>query len=800
MAISAFFSPTFGTLSIFGDNLDNTATISRDAAGTILVNGGAVTIAGGTPTATNTTTIQAFGLGGDDSIILDESNGALPRALLLGGSGNDTLTSGSGDDFLFGESGDDLLESKGGADFLFGEDGNDTLIGGDGNDQMFGGAGNDLMIWNPGDDDDLMEGGDGIDTAEVNGGNGAEVFTVAANGDRVRFDRLNPAPFFMDIGTTENLVINANGGDDVISAGNGLAPLIQLTVDGGAGNDTINGGDGDDTLIGGDGNDVIDGNRGDDIAFMGAGDDLFIWDPGDGSDVVEGQDGTDTMLFNGSGGNELFELSANGERFRFFRDLGNIVMDTNEVERIDATALGGTDTILVEDLSGTDVNEVNIDLAGVIGGTTGDGQVDTVTLNGTNNADVIEILGQVGNISVVGLPASVSIKNAEATDQLLVNGNGGNDSINASTLAAGAVQLTIDGGAGNDTIVGGDGDDTLIGGKGNDVIDGDRGDDIAFLGAGNDIFIWDPGEGSDVVEGEAGTDLMIFNGNNANENFDLSANGERLRLFRNVGNILMDTNELEKVDVNALGGVDNITVDDLSGTDVKQVNISLSGTPGTSTGDGQVDTVTVNGEADNDSIRISSNAQGLIQVKGLAAEVNITGSEGNLDRLVINALAGNDVIDARNLGTGLIGLTIDGGDGNDTIRGTAGADTLIGGTGNDLILSGNGADQLTGGDGEDTFRIDSPTSGVDTITDFVAADDTIQILASGFGFGEDLRRGTLAADRFVLGSAAQDSNDRFIYDNGALFFDADGVGGIAQVQIATLTGAPSITNADIVIV
>jgi len=96
---------------------------------------------------------------------------------------------------------------------------------------MFGEAGNDRMIWNPGDGTDLMEGGDGNDTAEVNGGNGAEVFTITANGTRVRFDRISPAPFSLDIGTTENLVVNANGGDDVITAGNGLASLIKLTID-----------------------------------------------------------------------------------------------------------------------------------------------------------------------------------------------------------------------------------------------------------------------------------------------------------------------------------------------------------------------------------------------------------------------------------------------------------------------------------------------------------------------------------------------------------------------------------------
>ena len=204
------------------------------------------------------------------------------------------------------------LLGKGGNDLLFGGAGNDTLTGGAGNDQVFGEAGNDRMIWNPGDGSDLFEGGDGIDTAEVNGGNGAETFTITANGTRVSFDRVSPAPFSIDIGTTENLVLNANGGDDVITAGNGLAPLIKLTIDGGAGNDTITGGDGDDTLIGGDGNDTVIGGRGNDTALLGAGDDTFVWNPGDGSDTVEGQDGVDTLQFNGANVNENMTISANG--------------------------------------------------------------------------------------------------------------------------------------------------------------------------------------------------------------------------------------------------------------------------------------------------------------------------------------------------------------------------------------------------------------------------------------------------------------------------------------------------------
>ncbi|HEX5497962.1 MAG TPA: calcium-binding protein, partial [Thermomicrobiales bacterium] len=352
-ATTATFSN--GVLNVNGDSLDNNIAISRDAAGRILVNGGAVAVIGGTPTVANTSLIQAFGLGGNDTIAISEVNGALPKANLFGGAGNDVLTGGSGNDQLFGQAGNDTLLGKGGFDLLFGGSDNDTLTGGDADDQVFGQAGNDRMIWNPGDDTDLNEGGDGADTVEVNGGNGAEQYAATANGTRVRFDRTNPAPFSLDIGTSENLTLNANGGDDSFSATGNLAALIKLSVDGGTGNDTLLGSNGADFLLGGDGNDFVDGNQGNDTALMGAGDDAFQWDPGDGSDIVEGQDGSDALTFNGSAANERMEVSANGGRVRFTRDVANIVMDLNDVESIDARTLGGADTLTVNDMSGTDL-------------------------------------------------------------------------------------------------------------------------------------------------------------------------------------------------------------------------------------------------------------------------------------------------------------------------------------------------------------------------------------------------------------------------------------------------------------
>ena len=482
MATGAF-DPITGVLTVVSDSTNNVTTVSRNVAGAILIDGGAVPILGGTPTVANTTLIQMFGLEGNDNLNLDESNGALPRATIYGGTGNDVAAGGSGANSLFGEAGDDQLFGRGGADLLFGGTGNDTLTGGDGDDQVFGEDGNDRLVWNPGDDSDLFEGGSGIDTAEVNGGDGSETFTVTPNGSRVRFDRVDPAPFALDIGTTENLVLNMNGGDDIFSASGNLSPLIQMTVDGGAGNDTIGGGNGADLLLGGDGNDRIDGNQGNDVAFLGTGNDLFIWDPGDGSDTVEGQAGFDALTFNGANASENFVVSADGDRGHLFRDVGNINMDLNDVEAVVVRALGGADTITVGNTAGTDISEVSIDLAPTIGGVGGDGQIDSVIVNGTNANDTIQIAGVGADYTISGASAFVSVLSSEAQDQLTVNGLGGNDSISAASLSA-TVNLTLDGGAGNDTIIGNSSANTLIGGDGNDYLIGQGGDDTLIDGSG----------------------------------------------------------------------------------------------------------------------------------------------------------------------------------------------------------------------------------------------------------------------------------------------------------------------------
>jgi Ca2+-binding RTX toxin-like protein len=261
---------------------------------------------------------------------------------------------------------------------------------------------------------------------------------------------------------------------------------IPTRIDAGRGDDTLLGGRGNERFYAGPGNDTVDGNQGDDTALLGANDDTFIWDPGDGSDTVEGQSGADKLTFNGANIAENFDVSANGGRVRFFRNVATITMDLNDVERIETNALGGADNMVVNDLSGTDVTAVATDVSGP----TDDGAQDTVTVNGSNGDDVATVTGAAGTASVFGLPARIDVTHANATtDDLTIDARGGNDVVEASGLAADAIRLTADGvdgddvltgGAGADTLRGQAGDDVLIGGAGNDTLDGGASDNIVI--------------------------------------------------------------------------------------------------------------------------------------------------------------------------------------------------------------------------------------------------------------------------------------------------------------------------------
>jgi len=213
-------------------------------------------------------------------------------------------------------------------------------------------------------------------------------------------------------GSNGNDTLTGGDGNDTLNGGNG-----NDTLNGGNRNDTLNGGDGDDTLVGGNGNDIVVGGKGTDTAFLGNGNDKFTWNPGDGNDKVDGGNGFDTLDFVGkSTGGEKFSIDPNGSGAIFNRPNG--IIDLTGVERIQFES-HNADDITINDLTGTDVKQVAIDLGA---GDPNGGDVDKVSIKATNG-QAITVTDNNGVVTVSGLTNDLTISNFEENiDQLFING------------------------------------------------------------------------------------------------------------------------------------------------------------------------------------------------------------------------------------------------------------------------------------------------------------------------------------------------------------------------------------------
>ncbi|MBE9115730.1 S8 family serine peptidase [Lusitaniella coriacea LEGE 07157] len=187
---------------------------------------------------------------------------------------------------------------------------------------------------------------------------------------------------------------------------------------------------------------------------------------------------------------------------------------------------------------------------------------------------------------------------------------------------------------------------------------------------------------------------------------------------------------------------------------------------------------------------------------------NAFGGDGD-DTMVGNSVAnllqgdrGDDYLQGNGGDDTLKGNTgndvVDGGFGNDVLRGGTGNDLLMGREGNDWMIGEGETDILIGGGGSDYFTFYSPVEGIDQIVDFNGVEDWIVVSASGFGGGL-VANSAIASAQFTLGSSASSFSHRFIYDfaNGNLFFDQDGIGGTAQVQVAALSAGLSLNHNNI---
>jgi Ca2+-binding RTX toxin-like protein len=297
-------------------------------------------------------------------------------------------------------------------------------------------------------------------TLSVRGGDRGDAIALRLNDDqsRIQVDVGDDGSADFSFARADVAAISVKGGDGndslrIDDAKGAFTNTIPTTISGGDGNDSLEGGQlvvaaENETFSGGDGTDLVDGGKGNDTAYLGDGNDTFRWDNGEGSDVIEGQDGTDTMVFNGAGVAEQVTLSANGGRLTFFRLQGNVTMDTNDVEIVDDNPIGGADTVTVNDLSGTDVTQTNIDLAGAFGGSAADTTVDSVVVNGTNGDDDIAINGNGSGADVTGLASAVSVRHADPTasatpDTLTVHTLAGTDHVTTNGVA-GLIQLLVD--------------------------------------------------------------------------------------------------------------------------------------------------------------------------------------------------------------------------------------------------------------------------------------------------------------------------------------------------------------------
>ena len=126
------------------------------------------------------------------------------------------------------------------------------------------------------------------------------------------------------------------------------------------------------------------------------------------------------------------------------------------------------------------------------------------------------------------------------------------------------------------------------------------------------------------------------------------------------------------------------------------------------------------------------------------------------------------------------------------LYGDAGANGLNGLGGNDTLVGLGGADSFV-------FSTALGASNVDRLADYSVADDTVLLDNAVF---TGLADGALAAGAFATGAAASDADDRILYNSatGALLFDADGLGGVAAVQFATLSAGLSLTSADFLVI
>ncbi len=559
---------------------------------------------------------------------------------------------------------------------------------GTGNDGFFDHSGSTGVAFTYTDATTITFNGGGGNADEVNifGDAAADMITSTANAITVDGSTVTLGSGFVSLqlfalggDDNINLDLDLTGTRKVVDAGEGddsvdLSGTLDATIFGGDGNDTligspladtIFGGPGNDTLIGGGGNDFQygeDGNDtfgnptltsngvaddpGDDFNFGGSGFDNFVWEPGDGEDVNNGgDDGADIFRFFGGAAGDTFTLRSGGTPTHFNALFNAIVIDNHGIEDVLVDPLGGDDTVIVNDLFQTEVLNVTVNAGG---------GNETITVEGRTTDDDVQVTSPAaGTISIEGLTYDVNLTNSATTDNLVINGNVGNDTIDVASGVETSVTSTINGGAGNDTLTGtfntangGDGDDLIIGGANDQTINGGAGEDTFVGGAGNDTI--DGGTEFDtiLIAGTSGADVIdVFQA--APTTLNHTVNGvtevdtlvastvEEARIVAGDGADLIRVNWLDALGVNA--AVDSLRMTVEGGPDATSDRLVV-------VDDGTDDLVLYRKGQTNDSGTVQvgpGNAEPLLSVFSGVENIDFVDEAGNA---IVNAAAGPQLV------------------------------------------------------------------------------------------------------------------------------------------------------------
>lgn len=667
-----------------------------------------------------------------------------------------TIAPTDGDSVLIGGAGDDALTSAGGNDLLDGGDGGDILVGGGGKDILNGGAGGDAMAGGSGDDTYHVD--DAADSiAEASGGGqdlvfSAVDFTLSAN--------------------LEDLILHDPAASTGI--GNILANTIYGNrstnlLDGRDGDDRLFGYEGADQLIGGAGKDTLDGGSGDDRMIGGADDDLYIVDSR-GDRIVElAGGGTDEVRVNGPDRYVLaaeLETLVNLAALPLFSGWGNASANTltgaDGIDRLHG--MGGDD--LLQGGDGNDFLEGGAGADALVGG---DGS-DTASYAGAAEGVTVSL----GGGSHTGDAAGDTFSGIEH----LVG------SAHADRLTGNAADNRIIGGAGDDTLVGGGGRDWLTGGAGADMLVGDGNDGVSYTGSGAAVtvnLVRQTAAGGDAT-GDVLTGIARAEGSALGDR--ITGNSAANVLFGGGGADVINAGSGDDV-VRGGAGADRLeggngidTVDytgSTAGVTVSLADGSVSG--GDAAGDVLSGFEHIVGSAHNDVLtaddmggRLSGGDGGDTLVGGTGRDTVIGGAGadamdggGGVDTLsyatsrnyVFVNLANGQTFGDDAAGDTFTGFeNLHGGMVSDALYGDGARNVIWGGSGGDFIDGAGGDDLLIGGSGDDAYTV-TGGSGFDRIRDFTTGglEDRVVLVEMGPFF---------ATFEQVMDAAVQQGSDTVI--------------------------------------